>query len=483
MGCIDKMKSGLNVRWSIPSFDFLSHTSLYFRLFIVTFSVFAFTIAAIAFQMEKQIETTHIDVVKDELMSIAAVSAFHVDSDAVQLLQNPEQEKDILYKNLQYSLQQIINHNNRIYDIYIMRKGSEKNELVFVVDAVEGEDHAALGEVYDAEIAPDMLAGFTKPSVDKDFTTDKWGQTLSGYAPVRNSKNEVVAILGIDFDANSIKREFEFRRKQVLLYSGIGMLVMLIISVVVARKLVTRINNIRYVLDMLLEENLDVAVQDNGGDEIKALALRVNKLTQKLVVDKEQIFMASITGLINALEAKDEYTHGHSAKVAAIVKDIMQAMHLEAEDQFVIHFAAVLHDIGKIGVSDSILKKAGKLTENEFSAIKQHPGVGAKILSGIPSLDEIQHLVKHHHERYDGKGYPDGLFGKEILLGARIIAVADSFQAMISDRPYRKGMSQKMAMQELARNKGTQFDPDIVDIFLEICKTKCYAETSGIDRE
>jgi HD-GYP domain-containing protein (c-di-GMP phosphodiesterase class II) len=476
MGCIDKMRNKLKIRFGTNSLDVLSHTSLYFKLFIISFSVFAITILAVAYQLERQIADTHIAVVKDELISIASITAFHVDGSAMERLQKPEQENSLLYKNLQKSLRQVMDENKRIHDIYLMRKGSKENELLFVVDAVESpEEHAALGEVYQADIAPDMLNGFIEPSVDRDFTTDKWGQTLSGYAPVRNTKNEVVGILGIDFDANSIKDEFEHRREYVLFYTALGMIAMLGISMMVSRRLVRRLNNIKHVLDMLLEENLNVVVPDTGGiDEIKALASRVNQLTKKLVLDKEQMFMSSIAGLVNALEAKDEYTHGHSAEVAAIVKDIMQNMHLDEGEQFTIHFAAVLHDIGKIGIPDTILHKTGKLTDAEFDAIKAHPIIGAKILAGIPSLDEIQLLVRHHHERYDGRGYPDGLVGLDILLGARIIAVADSFQAMISDRPYRKGMSQPEAMRELERNKGTQFDPHIVDVFLAICKTKQY---------
>jgi len=111
---------------------------------------------------------------------------------------------------------------------------------------------------------------------------------------------------------------------------------------------------------------------------------------------------------------------------------------------------------------------------HEFDIIRQHPVIGAKILEGIPSLNQIRKIVKHHHERYDGRGYPGGVVGQDISFGSRIIAVADSFQAMISDRPYRQGMTQAAAMEELKRNKATQFDPEIVDVFLEICETKKY---------
>jgi len=473
---LDKIKNIINNRLNISNLNISSNTPLYFKLFVILFLTFSATIVSIAYQLEKHIEATHIEVVKDELMSIASIAAFYVDGDIVEELRESEQEQTAEYAVLQQRLIQIMKDNKKIRDVYVLRKGEHKDELVFVVDAAELEEHSPLGEIYDAIIAPEMLKGFIQPAVDKDFTTDKWGQTLSGYAPVRNSHGDVVAILGIDFDANDIRAEYNKRSERVLFYAVLGMLLMLMLSLVVAKKLVERLNNIKCVIDMLLEENLDTSVHDTGKDEIKDLSLRVNQLIKKMVADREQMFICMITALVNALEAKDQYTYGHSADVADIADDIMNEMQLDANEKFTIRFAAILHDIGKIGISDIILQKKGKLTETEFSVIRQHPLIGAKILEGIPALNQIQDIVQHHHERYDGTGYPDKLRGLDISLGARIIAVADSFQAMISDRTYHSGMSQKLAMKELEENKGTQFDPHIVDVFLALCKNKQYKE-------
>jgi len=451
-------------------------------MFMASFLIFAVILLGISYQLEKHMRVTHIEVVKDELRSITAITAFHVNGDIVEQLQYPEQEESDEYDSIKKTLLRVMNENKKIHDIYVMRKSENKEELVFVVDVAEMEEHAALGELYDIALAPDMLQGFIQPSVDADFTNDKWGQTLSGYAPIRNSKGEVVAILGIDFDANGIKTEFEHRTTHILFDAALGMCFMLLISLLMTQKLVGRLNNIKYAIDMLLEEKLNVSVHDTGEDEIKVLASRVNKLIKKLVMDKEQMFMGSITGLINALEAKDLYTYGHSSEVSDIANDIMKELQIDPDEQFVISFAAVLHDIGKIGIPDHIIHKTTELSDEEFAIIRQHPVIGEKILEGIPSLDKIRYIVRHHHERYDGTGYPDRLVGESILLGARVITVADSFQAMISDRPYRKGMSQEVAVEELEKNKGTQFDPHIVNAFLSICRRKQYKKEAKVDK-
>ena len=145
---------------------------------------------------------------------------------------------------------------------------------------------------------------------------------------------------------------------------------------------------------------------------------------------------------------------------------------LSAKDMEMIKFCGLLHDIGKIGISESILGKPSSLTKREYELIKRHPVIGEQIVRQINFLKDGLPLIRHHHERYDGKGYPDGLSGDNIPLLARILSVADAFDAMTSDRPYRKAMSVKDAIRELIKGKGTQFDPEIVDVFCRILEEK-----------
>lgn len=179
-------------------------------------------------------------------------------------------------------------------------------------------------------------------------------------------------------------------------------------------------------------------------------------------------YLKTIRAFALAVEAKDEYTHGHSENVMKYT--VVLARHLGLPDQEIelVKYAGLLHDIGKIGISEQILNKAGKLTDREFEEIKKHPELGARIIADVPFLKSLVPMVLHHHEFYCGGGYPTGISGTEIPFGARILSVSDAFEAMTSDRPYRKSLSQEVAFSILKKEKGKQFDPNIIDAFLDI---------------
>ena len=174
---------------------------------------------------------------------------------------------------------------------------------------------------------------------------------------------------------------------------------------------------------------------------------------------KHTIFEQTAEALASAIDAKDRYTHGHSSRVAAYSRQIAREYGKSDEECEQIHFAALLHDVGKIGIADSIITKEGKLTEEEYAAIKQHPVYGYQILSKIGASPSLSIGARYHHERYDGKGYPDGLAGESIPEIARIIAVADAYDAMTSKRSYRDPIPQQKVREELVKGLGTQFDP------------------------
>ena len=188
-------------------------------------------------------------------------------------------------------------------------------------------------------------------------------------------------------------------------------------------------------------------------------------LKEKERLDTErQMMLASISSLIVALEARDHYTRGHSEAVATLVSEMASHINLQSEEIESLTIAGRLHDLGKIGVPDRILLKPGRLTTEEFALIRQHPVMGATILGAIPSLKKEISAIRHHHERFDGTGYPDGLKGDKIPLWARMMAVADTYHALISDRPYRNGMAQDEALEIIHNVRGTQLCPECVDM-------------------
>jgi HD-GYP domain-containing protein (c-di-GMP phosphodiesterase class II) len=188
----------------------------------------------------------------------------------------------------------------------------------------------------------------------------------------------------------------------------------------------------------------------------------------KLTEDLETNYFNIIHTLVLAVEAKDPFMKGHSRRVTNYALRVAQRLGLDEEEIKLLYYSGELHDIGKIGISDKILNKPGKLTESEFEIIKRHPVKGVQMLQPLKFLEKGLPTIKHHHERFDGNGYPDRLKADQIPLTARILACTDSFDAMIFERPYKKRLTLQEAIEELKINSGTQFDPEVVKAFLEI---------------
>jgi HD-GYP domain-containing protein (c-di-GMP phosphodiesterase class II) len=184
--------------------------------------------------------------------------------------------------------------------------------------------------------------------------------------------------------------------------------------------------------------------------------------------EQQELFVGTLHALTAAIDAKDRYTRGHSERVALVSYQLSQLAGLPETQCERIRIAGLVHDVGKIGVPESTLLKPGKLTDIEFGHIKKHPEIGFEILHQVPLLADVLPGVLHHHERYDGKGYPYGLSGTEIPLMARIIAVADTFDAMSSDRAYRAKMPRAQVLAEIGRSAGTQLDPRLAQLMQKI---------------
>jgi len=191
-----------------------------------------------------------------------------------------------------------------------------------------------------------------------------------------------------------------------------------------------------------------------------------------LYLEMKNVYLETIKALSNSVDAKDQYTNGHSHRVAHYALRLAEEMKLAPWQIENIKIAATLHDIGKIGIRDSILNKPGKLTAEEYEAIKNHPRIGANILDEVRFLKGVSEIILHHHERFDGKGYPDGLEGNQISIEDAVLSVADTFDAITTDRPYRKALSYEEAIEIILTESGKQFVPKVVEAFGSIVQNK-----------
>jgi len=218
----------------------------------------------------------------------------------------------------------------------------------------------------------------------------------------------------------------------------------------------------QYILKPFDPDNLCMVVQSG----IVKYEMAASK--SKLVCDLSELFYKTIKSIAYALDAKDTYTHGHSMRVTLYSLLLAKKLNLSEDLMEEIETTGLLHDIGRIAIPEKILLKPGKLTDEEYEIIKTHPELGERLVHSINKLKLVSNWLKSHHERYDGKGYPEGLVGEEIPVSARIIALADTYDAMTTDRAYRKRLSHETAIQEIKDCSGTQFDPKLAELFITI---------------
>jgi HD-GYP domain-containing protein (c-di-GMP phosphodiesterase class II) len=225
---------------------------------------------------------------------------------------------------------------------------------------------------------------------------------------------------------------------------------------------------------------VNVADKETGrqfsNDDLRLLMMMVQRAALSLenYALYEKVYnnlIDTLLSLVSTIEAKDPYTKLHSHRVTQWSVEIAKAMKLPQGDQDIIKSSGILHDIGKIGIPDSILMKPGKLTGEEYQIIKTHPMIGENIVKPLNFLPKEMAVIRHHHERWDGRGYPDGLKGKDTPLVARILAVADAYDAMTSERVYRKAKKEEVAFFEIQRCSGTQFDPAVVESFVGLIES------------
>lgn len=419
--------------------------------------------------------------IRSQLKMLASTAALGINSQ--RLLEVPLTKEGINTPQWQYitgKLKKIQQYNPRIRYIYIMRKTETPGIWQFVVDtepeSVFVKRRSSMpGDRYDASRFPQMLKAFDEPSADTKLERDEWGVTLSGYAPIFDAKGQAVAMLGVDVLSEDIYHLQEKVHGLGLFVLALGVVLSVILGMILGRRISGPISQLIQGTREMSKGDLKYQVKVSGQDEIAELSESFNTMARSLYKSQRRLnnyFYAVVRSLVRILEVRDHYTKGHSEMVANYAGRIALRLGFNNETVKVFKKMTILHDIGKLGIKDSILHKTGELSLEEWEIVRQHPEIGVKILKPILANDEMISVVHQHHERYDGSGYPNRLEKDNISIFAAIVSVADAFDAMTTDRAYRKALSKDQAIEELKKGKGSQFHPKIVDIFLDILEEK-----------
>jgi putative nucleotidyltransferase with HDIG domain len=278
-------------------------------------------------------------------------------------------------------------------------------------------------------------------------------------------RGERFGYLGVGLLADGVVDNV-FRLRIVLLIVFVGTaLLVLLVGGLLARRISQPLERLVSSMKMVAGGDLSHRAPTGPADEIGYLASSFNEMTASLEEKTkalETTSFASVEALARAIDARDPYTYGHSARVARLSFEIAEEMGLPSDQVIALSRAALLHDIGKIGVEDRVLRKPGPLDKRETAAMREHPVIGYEMLKGLHFLESSLDGVRHHHEHWDGSGYPDGVKGDDIPLPVRILTVADALDALTSDRPYRVAMSFSAAVRTIEAGAGNQFDPTVI---------------------
>jgi putative nucleotidyltransferase with HDIG domain len=282
--------------------------------------------------------------------------------------------------------------------------------------------------------------------------------------------DETVGYIGVSFSTGFLQETSQNTRLNVFGLISTILFVIIIVGIFIGRMITSPIKALKSAAIAVSEGDLEVQLDPIGNDEIALLTRSFNEMVSNIKESKAELIDAydrTLEGWSKALELKDEETEGHTLRVTDMTVDLAVLIGINGTELENIRRGALLHDMGKVGVPDHILNKPGKLTKKEFEVVKQHPWYAYEMLSQISFLEKAMDIPYRHHEKWDGSGYPDGIKGENIPLAARIFSLVDVWDAITSDRPYRKAMPYKKAIKIIEEGRGSHFDPELTDIFLE----------------
>jgi HAMP domain-containing protein len=416
---------------------------------------------------------------REKLKAIAQTAVLSVDGAQLNDIPlNPEGVNTPSFRNIASQLLKIKQANPAIRYIYIMTKTDKPGIYQFVVDPdaliskVNKVDETSFpGDKYNAQRFPEMLKAFDGPSADTKLVVDEWGKSLSGYAPIFDKNNLPVAIMGIDIDATDV-----YLTEKGLLYRGIFVLLMgvvfsLLLGSIFSVRIISPIKKLINGTKHIAGGDLEYRVKIPSQDEIGQLALSFNDMTASLADAREKLhdyFYRMVQAMVRSLEAKDPYTRGHSDRVSEYSYEIAVKMGITPKEAESLKKAAQMHDIGKLGIHDDILNKESSLSEGEWDIVRKHPEVGEEILEPVFLDAQMLSVIRSHHERYDGTGYPDGLKAEDTSIFSQIVSVADAYDAMTSSRSYHAALTKEETLIKIKAGAGTQFNPAVVQALIKI---------------
>jgi putative nucleotidyltransferase with HDIG domain len=364
------------------------------------------------------------------------------------------------------SLQNKLGEN--VYTGYLVSVLDENGEaVVSSIPSLRGTDLSASPLVRNFLYSPQRITLAYDHPVDQNA-----GEVLGSMAPIGEFGWGVL----MERPTSAAYAPVRVMQTRTLGFTAIAALISLGIGFTLSRRLIIPLQNLASTTSQLADGNLAVRASVRGEDEIALLgsnfndmASNIEALVRKLkqaLRQNQELFLETIRTLAAAIDAKDPYTRGHSERVSSYSMAISRHLGLNQEEVFRVHIAAILHDVGKLGIRESILNKPGGLSDEEFEVMRQHPSIGAQIMSPIRMLKDIIPGIRNHHETWDGNGYPDHLSGEEIPMVARIIGVADTFDAMTTTRPYQQAMTLDYVLQKMRSMSGARFDPVVLEAFI-----------------
>jgi putative nucleotidyltransferase with HDIG domain len=438
--------------------------SLRMKLFFAFFCLSTLIASALSYTLFVHMRSSHQDTLKRDLAIIAGLVAVQAETkfgvgDAFGSFAEELRQQDI-----KDWLNEIAGKSDVFSRAYILRRQKESVGYALYAQSESSGNGNSIIDYKNSQYVAILDNALQAIQVTGELETDLT-IPITAFARISGKNTGQEFVLGIEVNPAKVEQDVRHFAERIMYVTFGAIFVVGIISWILARNFTKRLFRLSEAINRIQAGQLNVGLPESERDEIDELASHLRQLAMSIHGEREELLLAAIESLVTALEAKDPYTFGHSAQVSSIAVAIATQFHLTEQELFNIRIAALLHDIGKIGIPDHILHKDGKPSDEEWRIIQQHPMTGARILAGIPALSIVTDMVLHHHARWDGQGYPEKTAGEVIPFGARVIAVADSFQAMVSDRPYRKGMAEAAAMAEIRKCSGTQFDTVVVAAF------------------